>query len=154
MGSKALPELFEPMRNFTVDAISEVSADSNGNFLEQHKDEMRKAEPGSRSVWFICYKLWTIQQSNSNQPLVVVNHSSFYGNTGVKNLENSLYSLLLAGTDTVSAFLEWFVMYMTAFPDVQEKCFEEIERVLGGRDATLQDRSNTHFMEATLQANM
>ena len=46
-------------------------------------------------------------------------------------MESSLASVLLAGTDTVSAFLEWFVLYMTVFPDVQEKCFEEIERVIG-----------------------
>ena len=38
---------------------------------------------------------------------------SFYGSTGTKNLEAILESLLLAGTDTVSAFLEWFCMYMT-----------------------------------------
>ena len=76
---------------------------------------------------------------------------SFYGETGVNNLENSLYSLLMAGTDTVAAFLEWFLMYMTAFPDVQEKCFEEIESVIGSREATMCDRTKTHFMEATLQ---
>ena len=62
-----------------------------------------------------------------------------------------MYSLLMAGTDTVAAFLEWFLMYMTAFPDVQEKCSEEIESVIGSREATLCDRTKTHFMEATLQ---
>ena len=60
--------------------------------------------------------------------------------------------MLLAGTDTVSAFIEWFVLYMTVFPDVQEKCFKEIEEVIGNRGATLKDRANTHYMEATLQA--
>ena len=67
-------------------------------------------------------------------------------------MESSLASVLLAGTDTVSAFLEWFVLYMTAFPDVQEKCFREVERVIGSRGATLKDRASTHYVEATLQA--
>ena len=67
-------------------------------------------------------------------------------------MESSLASVLLAGTDTVSAFIEWFVLYMTVFPDVQEKCFNEIEKVIGNRGATLKDRANTHYMEATLQA--
>ena len=30
------------------------------------------------------------------------------------------------GTDTVSTFLEWFILYMVAFPEVQEKFHEDI----------------------------
>merc|ERR1712241_599661 len=65
--------------------------------------------------------------------------SSFYGDSSRKNLESSLASVLLAGTDTVSAFIEWFVLYMTVFPDVQEKCFKDIEKVIGNRGATLKE---------------
>ena len=39
---------FEPMRNFVAEVISAASADSEGNFIEQQKDEMRNAQPGSR----------------------------------------------------------------------------------------------------------
>ena len=80
-----------------------------------------------------------------------LNDCSFYGQTGILNLESSLYGILLAGTDTVSAFLEWFIMYMTAFPEVQEKCNREVEAVIGNRTATLEDRTRTHYLEATLQ---
>ena len=80
-----------------------------------------------------------------------LNYSSFFGQTGILNLESSIYGILLAGTDTVSAFLEWFVMYMTAFPDVQEKCNREVEAVIGNRMANLEDRTKTHYLEATLQ---
>ena len=79
------------------------------------------------------------------------NNSSFFGQTGILNLESSIYGILLAGTDTVSAFLEWFLVYMTAFPDVQEKCNQEVEAVIGNRMATLQDRTKTHYLEAVLQ---
>ena len=51
----------------------------------------------------------------------------------------------------MSAFLEWFIMYMTAFPDVQEKCNQEVEAIIGNRMATLEDRTKTHYLEATLQ---
>jgi cytochrome P450 len=37
------------------------------------------------------------------------------------------------GTDTVSSFLEWFILYMVAFPDVQEKVADEIRSVVGDR---------------------
>ena len=76
---------------------------------------------------------------------------SFYGQNGLKNLEHCLHGLLFAGTDTVSAFLEWFIMYMTAFQDVQEKCHEELDRVVGNGNVTIKDKGNTPFMEATVQ---
>ena len=69
----------------------------------------------------------------------------------MRNLEYCLYDLLFAGTDTISAFLEWFVMYMTAFQDVQEKCHEELDRVIGNGNVAISDKAKTPFMEATLQ---
>jgi len=112
-----------PVKNFVNEVIAGTSPHAEGNFLERHKEEIRKAKPGS----------------------------SFFGQTGILNLESSIYGILLAGTDTVSAFLEWFLMYMTAFPDVQEKCNQEVEAVIGNRMATLQDRAKTHYLEAVLQ---
>ena len=76
---------------------------------------------------------------------------SFYGQDGLNNLEHCLHDLLFAGTDTVSAFLEWFVMYMTAFQDVQEKCHEELDSAIGNGNVTINDKGNTPFMEATVQ---
>ena len=54
------------------------------------------------------------------------------------------------GTDTVSTFLEWFVLYLVAFPEVQEKFHDDVCSAVGERDATLEDRSRTHFAEATI----
>jgi len=109
--------------DFLADEKARTLPDPEGNFMERFMVEAGKAAPGS----------------------------SFYGEDCQKNLESSLASVLLAGTDTVSAFLEWFVLYMTAFPDVQEKFFREIETVIGSRSATLKDRACTHYVEATLQ---
>ena len=54
------------------------------------------------------------------------------------------------GTDTVSTFLEWFVLYMVAFPEVQERFHDDVCTAVGERDATLEDRARTHFAEATI----
>ena len=54
------------------------------------------------------------------------------------------------GTDTVSTFLEWFILYMVAYPEVQEKFFDEVRCKVGERNATLEDRAATHFAEATI----
>ena len=50
----------------------------------------------------------------------------------------------------MSTFLEWFTLYMVAFPEVQEKLYAEVCSVIGERSATLEDRSATHFAEATI----
>jgi len=114
---------YEPLKKFLAETVSSFTKpDVNGNLIERHQVESMKATPGS----------------------------SFYGSTGTKNLEAILESLLLAGTDTVSAFLEWFCMYMTSFPDVQERCFEELEKAMGSRTPSLADKANTPYFEATL----
>ena len=93
---------------------------------------------------------------------------SFHGEEGIRNLIATAHDLFLAGehllfdsvsilqksfisgTDTVSTFLEWFTLYMVAFPEVQEKLYAEVCSVIGERSATLEDRSATHFAEATI----
>ena len=62
-----------------------------------------------------------------------------------------LYQFIFnSGTDTVSTFLEWFILYMVAYPGVQEKFYDEVCSTVGERNATLEDRSATHFAEATI----
>merc|ERR1719226_272432 len=39
---------------------------------------------------------------------------------------------------------------MTSFPDVQERCFEELEKAIGSRTPSLADKANTPYFEATL----
>ena len=48
MGKRTAIGKFEPMRNFVAEVISAASADSEGNYIEQQKDQMRIAQPGSR----------------------------------------------------------------------------------------------------------
>ena len=37
-----------PVKNFVNEVITGTSAHADGNFLERHKEEIRKAKPGSR----------------------------------------------------------------------------------------------------------
>ena len=48
MGKRTAIGKFEPMKNFVAEVISAASADSEGNYIEQQKDQMRIAQPGSR----------------------------------------------------------------------------------------------------------
>lgn len=54
-----------------------------------------------------------------------------------------------AGFDTVSTFLSWAVMYLVAYPEIQEKLHQEIkENVAMDRSPRLADRSNLPFLGA------
>ncbi|KAL3884088.1 hypothetical protein ACJMK2_030310 [Sinanodonta woodiana] len=55
------------------------------------------------------------------------------------------------GTETTSTTLLWAVLYLLHYPDVQEKCFDEIQTVLGlKRFPSLDDRSHLPYCEATI----
>ena len=76
---------------------------------------------------------------------------SFYGVDGWENLKGAIAALLLAGTDTSASALEWFLLYMTLFPEVQEKCFQEIDEAIGQNQPCLEDGKDTPYLKATLQ---
>jgi hypothetical protein len=45
--------------------------------------------------------------------------------------------MVIAGTFTVSDTLDWMVLFLCEYPDIQEKCFKEISEKLKGRTPTM-----------------
>ena len=41
-----------------------------------------------------------------------------------------IMDLFLAGSETTSTTLDWGMLFMTEFPEIQKKCQQEIEEVL------------------------
>jgi cytochrome P450 len=52
-----------------------------------------------------------------------------------------------AGGETVGSTLSWLLMYLALYPDVQTKCQQEIDRVIGERNVTLDDKPVLPFVE-------
>ena len=52
-------------------------------------------------------------------------------NIGPDHMKNIILDLFFAGSDTTATTLNWFLLYMIRFPDVQQRCREEIDEVLG-----------------------
>ncbi|THU83172.1 cytochrome P450 [Dendrothele bispora CBS 962.96] len=61
-------------------------------------------------------------------------------------------SLYIAGFETTSSTLAWFLYAMTAFPDVQKRAQEELDRVVGrSRLPALSDMKNLPYVHAIVK---
>ncbi|XP_029110494.1 cytochrome P450 2J2-like [Scleropages formosus] len=59
--------------------------------------------------------------------------------------------LFTAGTETTSTTLNWALLYMIKYPEIQEKVQAEIDQVLGSsRLATMADRANMPYTDAVI----
>ena len=77
--------------------------------------------------------------------------SSFKGKDGKLNLQNIIFDLFIAGSETTSTTLNWGMLYMVLNPDIQSKVREELDRVTGrSRMPTAADRSQTPYTEAVI----
>ena len=63
-----------------------------------------------------------------------------YKNFNIEQLVVICLDLFQAGSETSSTTLSWAVMYLALYPEVEAKCHEEIELVLGGKERTKWDR--------------
>ncbi|XP_035377234.1 cytochrome P450 2B4-like [Electrophorus electricus] len=68
-----------------------------------------------------------------------------------ENLVMTTLDLFFAGTDTTATTLRWGLIFMMDNPNVQERCHEEIVRVLGyDRAPSMDDRSRLPYTYATV----
>ncbi|XP_025098460.1 cytochrome P450 2J2-like isoform X2 [Pomacea canaliculata] len=67
------------------------------------------------------------------------------------NLRKVVMDLFTAGTETTSTTIRWAITYFLHHPDVKDRCYEEIHRVVGTeRVPTIRDRPELVYMEATI----
>ena len=57
--------------------------------------------------------------------------SSFHGQTGLDNLQSTLFDLFTAGFETISTTLTWGCLYMVRYPGVQARVQQELDTVVG-----------------------
>ncbi|XP_063294184.1 cytochrome P450 2J4-like [Pelobates fuscus] len=110
-----------------------------GNVLEEHR---KSRQPGEPRDYIDCYleELDKEEQHNGKKTF------------DIRSLFTSMADLFVAGTETTSASLEWCLLYMMAFPDVQEKCRNEIDKVREDRERlNYEDRVSMPYTQAVLQ---
>ncbi|KAL5005224.1 hypothetical protein ScPMuIL_018680 [Solemya velum] len=71
------------------------------------------------------------------------------------HLVMTLMDIFFAGYDTVRFTINWVLLHMAAFPEIQAKVHEEIDRVVGkDRPPQLADRPHLSYTEAVLHESM
>ncbi|XP_046583344.1 cytochrome P450 2J4-like [Haliotis rubra] len=69
----------------------------------------------------------------------------------LENLARTISDLFVAGTETTATTIRWALVYFLNYPDVQEKCFQEIlENVGQSRRPSMKDKTNLPYVEATI----
>ncbi|XP_034281354.1 cytochrome P450 2F2-like [Pantherophis guttatus] len=62
-----------------------------------------------------------------------------------------LSNLFVAGTETMASTLQWTLLYLMAFPEIQEKCWKEIDMVVGNKAIVkYEDRKKLPYTNAVI----
>ncbi|XP_073678981.1 cytochrome P450 2B15-like [Garra rufa] len=105
--------------------------------VKEHKETLDPDSPRD----FIDAYLLEIEKQKSNKD------STFHE----ENMMMSTADLFLAGTDTTATTIRWGLIFLIQNPDVQERCHEEIVRVLGyDRLPSMDDRDKLPYTYATV----
>eukprot|EP00092_Neocalanus_flemingeri_P065658 GFUD01079879.1.p1 GENE.GFUD01079879.1~~GFUD01079879.1.p1 ORF type:complete len:438 (-),score=100.01 GFUD01079879.1:38-1351(-) len=108
--------------------------------IKQHQDTLDPNEPRD----FTDKVLVKIQQTTDET-------SSFYGETGIENLANTLFDLFVAGSETTSTTLTWAALYMIRYPEIQKKVQRELDEMVGtDTPPSMKDRHKLPYTEAVI----
>jgi len=86
--------------------------------------------------------------------LRIMSMLTFISAAGAETVRSGLLSTIIYFFHTVqsAAVMSWFMLGMTAYPEVQRKCQEELDKVIGrSRMPTLADRDHLPYICATLR---
>ena len=69
-------------------------------------------------------------------------------------IEICIWDIIFAMTDTTATTNEWLIYYLINYPDVQKKIHQEIDKVIGNRLVTIEDKENMPYFNAVLKEVM
>ncbi len=107
--------------------------------------ECSEADPGGSFIERFLAQI----ETSAEEPSAV-----FHGKKGRIQLLGTTMDLFVAGTDTTTTQLEWCVMYLIKYPEVQARMREEIDAATGGilaRHVSLGDRTSTPYVMSAIE---
>jgi cytochrome P450 len=70
------------------------------------------------------------------------------------HIRDELVTLMMAGHETTANTMNWTLMLLAQYPDVEAALHEELDRVLGGRAPTLADLRQLPYTERVIKESM
>uniref|UniRef100_A0A7M4G253 Cytochrome P450 2W1-like n=1 Tax=Crocodylus porosus TaxID=8502 RepID=A0A7M4G253_CROPO len=111
-----------------------------GFFLKTHKIFLLSSDATWSKYFQNKVKLVYLKEKNKKKSL-------FHD----ENLVASILDLVMAGTETTATTLQWTILLMMKYPEIQKKVQEEIGRVVEpGSRATYEDRRRMPFTNAVI----
>ncbi|XP_070588567.1 cytochrome P450 2K6-like [Erythrolamprus reginae] len=71
----------------------------------------------------------------------------YFHNENLIGLVNNLFN---AGMDTTSTTLRWTILLMMKYPDIQNKVYEEISRIIGSAQPRIEHRAKMPYTDAVI----
>lgn len=71
-----------------------------------------------------------------------------------RQVRDEAMTLMLAGHDTTAAALDWLWIHFARYPEIQERCRQEIHEVLPDRLPTTADCGRLTFLDATIKESL
>ncbi|KAG8182772.1 hypothetical protein JTE90_023406 [Oedothorax gibbosus] len=112
------------------------------SIFEKEVNERAESKEKSPKEDFIGHYLQEIEKRNK---------SNKNGSLSLETLRGDMFVLLVGGRDSVMLPIGWLLLLMAAYPEVQQKICEEIDKNIGrGGVVYFEDRVNLPYTKATL----
>ncbi|KAF1975719.1 cytochrome P450 76C3 [Bimuria novae-zelandiae CBS 107.79] len=111
------------------------------------------------NLWMSLFSSLKTQMETKQAPECFVKQliESNYEKQGISELQAAFLagSLIEAGSETTSAAVNSAILYLSAYPEVQHKAWEELDRVVGKeRSPTYDDEENLPYIRAIVKETM
>ncbi|XP_043369573.1 cytochrome P450 2U1 isoform X2 [Dermochelys coriacea] len=124
---------FRELRQIELDVTAFLK-----KIIAQHRDTLDRENPRD----FIDMYLLQVEEERESNSQSSFNEEYLFFIIG---------DLFIAGTDTTTNTLLWCLLYMSLYPEIQEKVHAEIELVIGrDRAPSLTNKAHMPFTEATI----
>merc|ERR1719319_590177 len=127
--------LWQMLASSGLARMTEVCAELNeylGDVIKQHSEELDPDHPKD----FI--DVYLVEMGKNDQVF------------NTEELINCIWDFFLAGTETSSTTLKWAVLYLTLYPEVQQRCREEIQEVVGEGRLAVAHLPSLPYLQATI----
>ncbi|XP_071955224.1 cytochrome P450 2J6-like [Antedon mediterranea] len=132
------------------------------DFIPLARVFQRKTIASDKKLWMSFYDFLTHEIKSHRQTYQVNDNRDFIDaaigqecidpdNFSNECIKMNVTSLFIAGTETTSSTLSWIILYMGLHPEIQEKVFLEIEKVVGSnRYPELNDQTEMPYTIAVI----